>query len=185
MAQRQRVLLMTSSEYGQANPFLAITYELLLRPDIDVHLASFSPLGSRVSDLQEWTSQVSKASGSSLTFHLIAGDSMLQSLSRTKTMQSFAHPPGMKGAIGFYESLPDFVVAWSGEEYIQCVDNCVEIIESVNPEVIVAEIAFSQAREACNSMSREYMVLSPNAALEYFSASQPWLASFWKYPALV
>lgn len=117
---------MTSSEYGQANPFLAITYELLQRANIDVHLASFSPLGSRVSDLQERTSQASKASGSSLTFHLIAGDSMLQSLSRTKTMQSFAHPPGMKGAVGFYETLPDFVAAWSGEEYIQCVDNCVD-----------------------------------------------------------
>lgn len=136
-----------------------------------------------MSYLQDWTTKASKANGSTLTFHLIVSDSMLQSLSRNKTMQSFAHPPGMKGAIGFYKTLPDFVVAWSDEEYIQCVNDCVDIFESVNPDVIVAEVAFSQAREACNIISREYMVLSPNAALEYFSASQPWLGMIWKYPA--
>jgi hypothetical protein len=175
---------MTSSEYGQANPSLAITYELLQRPNIDIHLASFSPLESRVRDLQKRTSKTSKVSGSTLTFHLIAGDSMLQSIIRDKNMMSFAHRPGMNGAIGFYETVPDYVLAWTGEEYIQCVDNCVEVIKIVNPDVIIAEIAFSQAREACNSISREYMILSPNAALEYLSLSQPWLAHFWKYPAL-
>ena len=89
----------------------------------------------------------------------------------------------MNGAIRFYEKLPELVVAWTGEEYIQCVDHCVEVIESVNPDVVVADIAFSHARKTCSSISRQYMVLSPKAALEYFSVSQPWLAMFCKYPA--
>jgi len=173
---------MTNSEYGQANPFLATTYELLQRPNIDVHLASFSPLESRVRDLQERTSKVSKASNSTLKFHLIEGDSMLQALSRNKTMQSFAHPPGMKGTIGFYTSLPEFVIAWTGEEYIECVDHCIKIIEDVNPDAIAVELAFSQAREACNSMSREHILLSAVCALETFIQSQG-LSMFWKYPA--
>lgn len=184
MAERKTVLLMTNSEYGQANSFLAITYELLQRSNIDIHLASFSPLELRVHDLQERTSKTSKASGSTLTFHLIAGDSMLQSLVRTKATMSFTHRPGMNGAIGCYKTLPEYIVAWTGEEYVQCVDDCVEIIKIVNPDVIVAEILFNQAREACNSMSREYIVLFPNAALEYFSGSQPWLAQFWKIPCV-
>jgi hypothetical protein len=78
------VLLMTSSEYGQANLLLAITYELLQCPNLDIHMASFSPPESRVCDLQERTTQTSKATGSTLTF---------QSLVRTKTLTSFAHRP--------------------------------------------------------------------------------------------
>lgn len=46
-------------------------------------------------------------------------------------------------------------------------------MSSVNPDVIVAEVAFSQTREACNNMPREYMVLPPDAAIEYFSGSRP------------
>jgi len=39
---------------------------------------------------------------------------------------SFAHRPGMNGAIEFYKTLPEYVVAWTGKEHVRCADNYVE-----------------------------------------------------------
>jgi len=41
---RKKIIFLTSSEYGQANVVLAVAYELLLRQEHDIHIASFAPL---------------------------------------------------------------------------------------------------------------------------------------------
>jgi hypothetical protein len=46
---REKIIFLTSSEYGQANVVLAVAYELLLRQEHDIHIASFAPLEGRVS----------------------------------------------------------------------------------------------------------------------------------------
>ena len=40
MAERQNILLLTNSEYGQSNVIVAVAYELLLQGEFDVHIAS-------------------------------------------------------------------------------------------------------------------------------------------------
>ncbi len=42
ITQRKKIMLLTSSEFGQANAIIAVAYELLLRQEQDVHLASFA-----------------------------------------------------------------------------------------------------------------------------------------------
>jgi hypothetical protein len=110
---------------------------------------------------------------------------MLQSISREVTLHSFAHPHGMKGALKPRSTLLNYVPAWTGPEYIQGIDNCIKIVEDVNPDVIVIELAFSQAIEACNCLQQEIMTLSPNPCRRIFLPSQQMLARFRKYPALV
>ncbi len=46
MSPSRRILLITNSEHGQANVFLAVSYALLTLKDedVEVHFASFSPV---------------------------------------------------------------------------------------------------------------------------------------------
>lgn len=44
VGKQQRILFFTSSEYGQANVILAVSYELLILQKYEVHIASFAPL---------------------------------------------------------------------------------------------------------------------------------------------
>jgi UDP:flavonoid glycosyltransferase YjiC (YdhE family) len=46
--EQKKVMFLTASEYGESNVVLAVAYELLLRQKYEVHIASFSPLESRV-----------------------------------------------------------------------------------------------------------------------------------------
>lgn len=44
----QKFLFFTNSEYGQSNVVLSVAHELALRPNVVVHIASFSALSSRI-----------------------------------------------------------------------------------------------------------------------------------------
>lgn len=72
---KTRCLFLTASEYGQANVILAMASELVARDNVDVHIASFTPLQKRVEALQ---ANVSKTS--LLTFHVIDGLSFVSCL---------------------------------------------------------------------------------------------------------
>jgi hypothetical protein len=181
MTPPQRILLLTSSEYGQSNVVLALAHELALRPNVQVHIASFAVLDKRVSQLQDSL----QAAGSTfpVTFHPLSGLSVGEALARKlETVNNLTHAPGVKGAILSYTRLINIVAPWSGPEYIEVYERCMEIIKSVNPHTIVVEAILSQAVDACRTLLRKYMVISPNSFTELITQRQPALAFFWKYP---
>ncbi|KAI8316732.1 hypothetical protein K4K61_000010 [Colletotrichum sp. SAR11_59] len=49
MSQKRKVLMLTNSEYGQANIFLATCYALMgTASNVEIHLASFAPIRTAV-----------------------------------------------------------------------------------------------------------------------------------------
>jgi hypothetical protein len=69
-SEQKKVLFLTASEYGESNVVLAVAYELLLRQKYEVHIASFSPLESRVKEI---SSLAASAASSQAVFHTVAG----------------------------------------------------------------------------------------------------------------
>jgi hypothetical protein len=183
MASPHKILLFTNCEYGQANVVLAVAYELALRPNVVIHICSFPLLEKRVSWLQE-SLRTAGGSASSIIFHAISGLSMEEGAQNLMSLDDLPHPPGIQGAILSYERVEKIVVPWSGPEYIESYRSCIGIIKIVDPNAIVVENSISQAIDACTSLSRKFIVITPNSVRE-IAQQQPRLAMFWKYPVCV
>jgi hypothetical protein len=183
MPKRKNILFFTNSESGQANIVLATAYELLSYDHVDMHIASFASLKNRVSDLKA-AAYGSIPSNTSITFHAIVGLSMAEVIMRNFDPNTLAHACGIKAAVLQYPRMARLVTSWSANEYVQGYRSCLEIIKTVDPDVIVVEALCSQAREACVNLDRDYLILSPNTFREH-SPPENMLKSMVTYPALV
>jgi hypothetical protein len=179
----KKILFFTSSEYGQANVILAVAYELLLRQSYDVHIASFAPLKTRIPRLNKLTSSNSDGKASAATFHTVDGPSTQEALlDRNEFIGPF--PPGIHGAIDCYRTtLPAMATTWEGSVYMSGYHSCLDILDTVSPDLIACDPLMSQGLEACNTRSRDCVVLSPNTFREIMARQQPLFPTFFRYPA--
>ena len=67
-------------------------------------------------------------------------------------------------------------------EYVRLVESCKDIINAVNPGIVVVEAFFSAAVDACLSLNRRYIVNSPMALLDVARSLQPMWKTFFYYP---
>jgi X-X-X-Leu-X-X-Gly heptad repeat protein len=183
MAKRQQsILFITNSELGQSTVTLAVAHEFLLRPEYDVHIASFSPLQDAISELNDQAATLSSGTATTATFHTIAGKSMKEAAGR-KTEFIEMHPPGISGAIFAYQRvLPATFASWNGAEYMIGYSSCVEIINSVRPDLVAVDPLFSQGIDACTSLGLKFIILSPNTFKDHVIREQPKGGALWKYP---
>lgn len=185
MAPLQKFLLITNSEYGQANVFLAVAYELSLRPNVEVHIASFLPMKKRIAAIQNLV----RAAGSSaiIHFHLVQGKSFAEGMvamteSGALGLGGMAHPPGFQGTIKSFEVIPLIAMPWSGQDYVEVYTSCLDIITTVGPHAILLDFLFRPGADACKKLGLKHIILSPNSLKEIVLDKQPWLSSLWKYP---
>ena len=182
IAPPRRVLFMTNSELGQATVHLATAHDLLLRPDYDVHFASFLPLKSAVESVNEKAAVTSNGAASKATFHAIAGKSMLENAARDTEFIEM-HKPGFFGAMYAYANVfPKAFGAWDGPDYVNIYKSCVDIVHQVQPDLVAVDPAFTQGSDACRATKTKYVVLSPNTFKDHVLGDQPNLNFFWKYP---
>lgn len=169
--QPKKVLFFTNSERGQANVVLATAHTLIQR-GCSVHIASFSPLASRVAEL------------TGATFHQLHGESILQALLHYFTHESqLFHGTGVREATRMYPLLMNMVCVWEGDEYIRGYLSAKKIIEDVEPDVVVVEKLCAQAMDACKKLNRNFVLLSPNTFKETLIGVQPWGYGLWGWPA--
>jgi hypothetical protein len=175
---RKRILFLTSSEYGQANVILAVAHELLLRQEHDIHIASYPSLQGRVKDLNALV----PSNTSPATFHIVAEPSLSQCLEQKN---EFIGPyrPGIRGALKTYRvTLPAMVTGWGISEYMVGYQSCVEILRGLDANLIVIEPGMFQALDACKTLSRNYVVLSPNTFQEILRYRQSKFNLFCRNP---
>ncbi|KAG8214161.1 hypothetical protein J3R82DRAFT_10936 [Butyriboletus roseoflavus] len=184
------VLIFTYSEYGQANVTLATSYELALA-GVNVYIASFSPLRTRVSRLQELVDRHASCSRSNSTgsvnfreFKGIASwnEALMKHGMRTADL---AHSHGVSGALESYSKINLILYPWSQEEFVAAVESCKEIITAIKPNVVVIDNMFHIAQDACKLADQKFINISPNSTKDIVVMMQPYLAGFWKYPVFV
>ncbi|KAH7346493.1 UDP-glucoronosyl and UDP-glucosyl transferase family protein [Rhexocercosporidium sp. MPI-PUGE-AT-0058] len=180
MGKRKRILFFTSSEYGQANVIIAVAYELLVLQQYEIHIASFEPLRQRINGLNKFLPQ----DGIPIIFHSIVGPAALDAL---VAKDEFIGPysPGVHGALNTYRvTLPAMADTWTEAEYMSSYQTCLGIIRSVGPKIIIADPLMSQGLEACNTLSRKHVVLSPNTFLELLRKKQSLFSQFFRIPTI-
>ena len=60
-----------------------------------------------------------------------------------------------------------------------------QMIEGVNPNIIVVDNLLNAGFDACYSLNRKFVISSPNTPMDLARAHQPWLKGFWYYPMFV
>ena len=67
-------------------------------------------------------------------------------------------------------------------EYVRVVDSCKDIINTVNPGIVVLDSFLAAACDACLSLNKRYIVSCPVAPLDVARDSQPMWKLLFHYP---
>ncbi|KAF9645619.1 UDP-Glycosyltransferase/glycogen phosphorylase [Thelephora ganbajun] len=170
----RKVLFFTHAESGQANTILALALELLTRPHVQVHIASFPSLSRRVHGLNQ-----------AIKFHSLDGSDMLHALpAQGLTEESVKHPPVTKSWRLYDHLLVPALTVWDGEEYMRIYKSCKKVIEEIQPDLVVLDAIFNPGLDACFTLNQRFLLNTPNTPLDVVRVLQPWLKGFWYYPAL-
>lgn len=177
-----RVLFLVNSEHGQTNIILALIHELLVRSDIDVHLGSFPVLEGRLHKLlNDNAGAYDSSCHSRVHFHPIRGPSNTEVFIRTGKRGAF-HSPGYRGALQGFQSLLEDIWGWTEDEYVDVYGSCVEIIQRVDPSVVVVDFFFLQGRDAAHNTGHTAVLQNTTALSHIVLGMQPNYAWAWKYP---
>ncbi|KAL4866961.1 hypothetical protein BDV12DRAFT_198689 [Aspergillus spectabilis] len=176
------VLFLANSEHGQTNIVLAIIHELLVRGEVNVHLASFPVLEKRLEKLLRDNEQSYDANyRSRIHFHPVRGPSNTEIFIRTGKRGAF-HPPGYTGSVLGFKSLCEDIWGWTESEYVDIYQSCVEIIQKTNPSLCAIDFFFLQGRDAAHNAGHTCVLLNTTSLSHIVLGLQKNAAWAWKYP---
>ncbi|KAL0574019.1 hypothetical protein V5O48_007941 [Marasmius crinis-equi] len=181
-----KILAFTYSEYGQANPTLAILYEIALaRPDAELHIASYHPLEKRLPHLQALIDRDERHKRPQIVFHPFEGLTNMQTFDlHHGGMHTFPHPGGVRGVFEACNNLDYIFAPLEGREYLECLQQCAELMETVQPNIVIIDFTFKPPIDACRKKGQRFVVLNTTSFKECVGLDQPDpSALLWKYPA--
>jgi hypothetical protein len=183
----KKVLLATNSEFGQSNVFLAAGHALQsLDADVEIHFASFAGISGSVSAASQYSVRCSRGARP-WTFHELAGPHYFAAITSEGRFGDhlwdvLGRRPTFFNTIEVLKMTMTLMLPWSAPEFIQVHQSLVQLVEQIQPDVIVVDSLFSPALTACRSLNIKHIVLSPNTLKDFSAALQPWGAMFWKFP---
>lgn len=184
----KKILFLANSEHGQTNIVLALTHELILHPDIDIHIASFPALRKRVDKLLHDNApryrEKDISTASRVHFHEVRGPSNTDVFLRTGKRGAF-HPPGASGAVLGFKSLIEDIWGWNEEEYVDVYNSCLDILGQVNPDLVVVDFFFLQGRDAAHNMGHTAVLMNTTSLSHIVLGLQKHSSPLWKYPLYV
>ena len=177
-------LFLSNSEHDLANVLLATSHALLVHhPDIEVHFASFPTLASDVSTINKFASQ-QNAAIQPIIFHPFTGPSYSKAIQlQGFCMDDAIQPPGIPGLSQFLRNLQDFLMPWSGPEYLSLYQEVLALLDEIDPLVVAVDPLFGPGLDAIRAKGRNHVIVSPNALKDNFAVEQGWGRWLWEYPA--
>lgn len=187
----ETVLFFANAEYGLSNVHLATASALLERhPEIDVHIASFPRVASKIAKVASLARRKVKTA-KDIHFHELPGPEYAQALSDRmgglgrKSIRHMVHAPGIKGIDQVMRSVMPAMSPWDGREHVRLYEKASELIQTIDPAVVILDIAMRPAIDAARQNNRLYAYVTPNVLADTFWAEQPNGAMFWKYSRFV
>jgi hypothetical protein len=176
------VLVLTDSHHGLCNAHLAAVSALIENhPSVEIHYGSFPGLATKLERIEE----NAKAKNPEAKVHWYQFDppSIVDEIRSQKGGASgIRTPPGLPGLQAFGDMLAFFIAAWGKEAHLKLYRGIVDVIEEVDPAIIILDPWFRPGIDAARNLNRKRAYVSPNALLDNLSIMQPLGAHFWKYP---
>ncbi|GJN76658.1 hypothetical protein PLIIFM63780_000144 [Purpureocillium lilacinum] len=183
MADGKKVLMLTNSELGQANVFLAVAHELLqLSAQVQVDICSFAPLSGQVSSISQ--PNILTRGDPRVNFIQLSGPSWKEALfgRPEHQFQELCDIRPTVWNVGKAAKLTRIACPWAPDEACGLVKQLEQIITDTKPDLIVVDNAFPPAVTICYKLKPNWIVLSPNTYKEFALAKQPNQQYYWKYP---
>ncbi|EFQ36696.1 diacylglycerol O-acyltransferase [Colletotrichum graminicola] len=174
------VLFLCNSELGQAQIVLGVAANLIKEEKLQVHIASFPALRSRIS-------QINGIFGRSnpIRFHALSGPSMTQGyFENFDEVSDMCHPCGIQGAAHSYTLFPKIVATYNNDQYRLVIEACRNCILETCPALIVVDAQFWAGLDVCRNGSTPYFVITPSGLWGVIAGIQPHGAIMWKYPVI-
>ncbi|KAK5658314.1 hypothetical protein OQA88_2290 [Cercophora sp. LCS_1] len=184
----KRILLLTNSEHGQANVFLATAYALLTADsNIEVHFASFPRIHSSVLATSAHALQA-EPSARPIIFRPISGIDMVTAWSRpslTAERESLAETHStLHHAVRRMLLLLHVTLPWTGPEFHQITNSITDICNTVQPVLTAVDPVFSPGLTVLRHLGARFVVLSPNTIKDFSMPFQPDGEALWRYPCI-
>jgi hypothetical protein len=200
---RRNILMLTNSEYGQANIFMATAHSLLEKdPDVAIHIASYAELKPAVEGAAAFTRSTNKsATEQSIRFRSLPGMPMFTALEQEKDpAKNWFHAtslsPGFWNTPGvIIQYLRYLLLCWPADDFTMTFQAICDLIQELRPDVVAVDNLFAPGLTAAIHMShretpesapggRQYplTVLNPNSFRDWTSHVEPRGAILWKYP---
>lgn len=179
------ILLVSNSELGQANVFLATTQSLLGDyPSAEIHYASFPSISGAVSAA---SLRVSTSAGARpITFHPLNGTTYVDKIAEQGfRVRDLPHRPGLLGAATALKDAATLLLPWNGPEHVGIYEEIHRVIESVDPGLVVVDSMFAPAHDAVLQTQVKHVVLAPNSMRDFIFTEQPQGEALWKFPVYV
>ncbi|KAI1824936.1 hypothetical protein F4861DRAFT_504101 [Xylaria intraflava] len=183
------VLFFMNAEYGLSNVHLATAGAIQEKyPCIDVHIASFPRTASKVTRASDLARRKSPGVRD-IHFHELPGPEYMKAFgARTdgqpNSSRHIMHAPGTKGLNKLLSLLEAAISPWEADDHIRIFQKAMEIIDAVDPAIVVLDTAFKPTVDATQHKNRLYAYLTPNILADAFFGDQPYGGMFWKYPRM-
>lgn len=167
---------------------------LQLKPDAELHCASFSALTEGVVSVVEDLRQ-SVPETAPITFHELRGMPMKAAMNIAFSREgappripnylpvsALKSPSFFNTTQGVRDMIPLFV-PYDGPQLVEVYSSIVETIKKVDADLIVVDTLMTAALTAVDHLKVRYVCLSPNSLKEFSVMDQPYGAALWKFPA--
>lgn len=192
---RGKILLLTNCELGEANVFLATIHAILqLRPQTEIHCASFASLKEAVASISDDLCKHAPQT-TPVVFHELKGLPMKAGLNECLSRngapprepgylpKSILRQPGFCNTTQAMSDMVPLFVPYTGGQLVEVYSSIVEIISDVAADLVVVDSLMTAALTACYHLKAKFICLSPNSIKEFAGLAQPYGAALWKFPA--
>ncbi|KAI1357348.1 hypothetical protein F5Y08DRAFT_333939 [Xylaria arbuscula] len=180
------VLFLANSEHGLSNVHVATAYALLEQhPEVEVHYASFPSMGRKLDRVSRRAQQINP-SARSIVYHELPEELRVTStaIRSGRSPANLVHAPGLASIKTVTTMMPWIISVWPGEEHMALFEKTAEVIEEVDPSLIVLEAFLRPSIHAAWNSSRLHAMLSPLTPIDHFPLYQPYGSWLWKYPVI-
>ncbi|KAK4143189.1 uncharacterized protein C8A04DRAFT_37726 [Dichotomopilus funicola] len=183
-----KILLVTNSEHGQANVFLAVGHGLqALDPTTEVRFASFAPIADAVASASAYSVQTNPGAAP-WKFEQLDGVDFMNATNNKEDQNrigdSIEKRPSFSSVKEILRKLSVLLLPWSGPEFVVVYKSLVRIYEETRPDLVVIDSLFAPALTAARHLGWNHLVFSPNTLKDFAAAHQPKAAVLWKFPMM-
>ncbi|KAI2465912.1 hypothetical protein F4781DRAFT_445583 [Annulohypoxylon bovei var. microspora] len=186
LGRNNTVLFIVNFEFGLSNVHLATAHALLERhPEVHIHFASFPLTAPRVERISKHGRSMTP-SAPEIVFHELPGQHMFARAMAAagKTISNMLHPPGRASIDKVGKDLAFYVAPWSGEAHFALYQQLTEIIDEVDPSLVILDIFCRPGLDAARNRGRLHAFIVPNIPIDVFPQHQPYAGWLWKYPVM-
>jgi hypothetical protein len=184
------VLYIANEHPGLSNVHVATAQSLLQHhPDIEVHFASFKKLENTLARVSSFAKR-HEASAKDIVFHPLGGVSYLTAMESYPQIGTdedgkigAISKPGMEGIKRIAGDMQIYLDPWQEEDHLAHFHQLSDLIDEIDPAVVVLDTIFFPAIEATRAKNRLHAFITPNIVIDNFPGEQPRLGMLWKYPA--